>query len=299
VGGGGSIARRKPDGAYTVGPDSVCASPGPAAYGLGGTAPTATDAEVVLGHIDHDWFLAGRRKLDPGRARAALERIAASDSAEAAAWGVHRALVNVAGAAVAQELARRKVSPADAALFAFGGGGGLYGAEIAESLGIPRVFCFEASSVFSAAGISGMDVGHVYEMRVNGSPADEQVAALRERAVLDARGEGFDPAELRFDVEVDDDGTGSGRLRAWIPMPPPAEAERATAGTDPAAARNGGRQINRSDGPVTATVYDREKLAAGNVVEGPALVEATDTTIVVPSGMHMTLDQYGTGVLSK
>jgi N-methylhydantoinase A/acetophenone carboxylase len=203
----------------------------------------------------------------------------------------------VAGAAVRQELARRDVSPADAALFAFGGGGGLYGAEIAESLGIPRVFCFEASSVFSAAGISGMDVGHVYEMRVNGSSADEQVAVLRERAALDARGEGFDPAELQFDVELDGEGTGSGRLRAWIPTDAPAELERPAEGVDPTAARKGERQISRPDGAQTAIVYDRERLRAGNQIDGPALVEATDTTIVIPPGMRMTVDQHGTGVI--
>ena len=235
-GGGGSIARRADDGSYRVGPDSVGASPGPASYGLGGTAATATDAEVVLGHIDPEWFLAGRRKLDPGRARAALERIAVGDDVEAAAWGVHRALVGVAAAAVSAELARRGVDPAQATLFAFGGGGGLYGAEVALSLGIPRVFCFEASSVFSAAGISGMDVGHVYEMRVNGSPAEEQLAALRERAALDSRGEGFDPSELQFDVEVDGDGPGSGRLRAGSRSP-----RRSSATARPPAPTRAGR----------------------------------------------------------
>jgi N-methylhydantoinase A/oxoprolinase/acetone carboxylase beta subunit len=297
VGGGGGSIARKTDSGYTVGPDSVGASPGPASYGLGGTAATATDAEVVLGHIDPEWFLAGRRKLDSGRARAALERIAGGDDVEAAAWEVHRALVAVAGAAVDAELGRRGVAAADATLFAFGGGGGLYGAEVALSLGIPRVFCFEASSVFSAAGISGMDVGHVYEMRVNGSPAEEQLAALRERAALDSRGEGFDPSELQFDVEVDGDGSGSGRLRAWIPIAAPVERDREAAGADPSGARKGEREIHHPEGRISATVYDRDRLASGNVVEGPALVEATDTTIVIPSGMRMTVDQHGTGVI--
>jgi N-methylhydantoinase A len=290
-GGGGSIAARAGDG-YTVGPKSVGAAPGPACYGLGGTEPTATDAEVVLGHVDPEWFLAGRRRLDPARAQAAIAAIAGTDPVPAAAWEIHRALVAVAATAVREALSARGADPAQASLFAFGGGGGLYGAEVAVSLGIPRVYCFETSSVFSAAGISAMDVGHVYELA---TVSEERLDELRERARLDARGEGFDPAALEFAVERDDDG--GGRLRAWIAMPTPEQTPRQPVGEDPAAACKGQRTIHGPGGALTAAVYDRERLAPGNMIAGPALVDAVDTTILVPAGMRLSVDPYGTGII--
>jgi N-methylhydantoinase A/acetophenone carboxylase len=267
VGGGGGSIARKTDGEHTVGPDSVGASPGPACYGLGGTQPTATDAEVVIGHVDPDWFLAGRRKLDAGRARKALDAIGAD------AWEVHRALVKRAADAVAGELDGRTAD----ALFAFGGGGGLYGAEVAQAVGIPRVYCFETSSVFSAAGISAMDIGHVYE---------GDVEALKDRARLDARGEGFDPDRLVFAEE-------DGRLRATIAMPAHEEQPRERGDADPAGARKGERTVRGA----ANLVYDRDLLQPGHAIDGPALVEAVDTTIVIPSGMRITVDEYGTGII--
>jgi N-methylhydantoinase A/oxoprolinase/acetone carboxylase beta subunit len=313
-GGGGSIARRTADG-YTVGPDSVGAVPGPACYGLGGTEPTATDAEVVLGHIDPGWFLGGRRRLDPNRARTALQRIAGDDGVEAAAWAVHRALVGVAARKVSEVLARSGVGPADAVLFAFGGGGGLYGAEVARECGIPRVYSFAHSSVFSAFGISGMDVSHVYELPVAGD-VGAAVGAARERALVDATGEGFDTTQLRFRLEIDEDGghraleldgdwsavaasvTGSrgARLRATSPVPHAAiSASSIAPGAE--AARKGERSLHLPGGTQAATVYDRERLGPGSSIAGPALVEAVDTTIVVPAGSRLTVDEYLTAII--
>jgi N-methylhydantoinase A/oxoprolinase/acetone carboxylase beta subunit len=298
-----------------VGPDSVGAVPGPACYGLGGTEPTATDAEVVLGHIDPDWFLGGRRRLDPNRARTALQRIAGEDGVEAAAWAVHRALVGVAARKVSEVLARSGVDPADAVLFAFGGGGGLYGAEVARECGIPRVYSFAHSSVFSAFGISGMDVSHVYELPVAGD-VGAAVGAARERALVDATGEGFDTTQLRFRLEIDEDGghraleldgdwsavaasvTGSrgARLRATSPVPHAAiSASSIAPGAE--AARKGGRSLHLPGGTQAATVYDRERLGPGSSIAGPALVEAVDTTIVVPAGSRLTVDEYLTAII--
>ena len=316
-GGGGSIARRTASG-YTVGPDSAGAVPGPACYGLGGTDPTATDAEVVLGHIDPDWFLGGRRRLDPARARAAVQRIAGDDAVEAAAWGVHRALVDVAASEVAAMLERRGVAGPDCVLFAFGGGGGLYGAEVARACGIPRVYSFAHSSVFSAFGISGMDVSHVYELPVTGDTV-QALRAARERALVDAEGEGLDPTALRFDLEVDGaavvgvtaldgdwgaaaqalSGAAGARLRATEParQAPPANGTAAGSGDGADGARKGERTIHRPEGPLTAAVYDRDRLAPGTVVAGPALVEAMDTTIVVPPGARLRIDDHRTGII--
>jgi N-methylhydantoinase A len=315
-GGGGSIARRT-DSGYTVGPDSAGAAPGPACYGLGNTQATATDAEVVLGHIDPDWFLGGKRRLDPARATAALERIAGDHGAEEAAWQTHRALVRVAAAKVGEMVAASGVAPGEFTLFAFGGGGGLYGAEVAQELGAARVFCFEQSSVFSAFGISGMDLGHVYELRTGADLAD-RLPLLRDRAAIDARGEGFDRDALEFHLELDDadglevlalDGDWesvaqkasvddrSGRLRATVPIPHAPIVEQESVSPDASAAIKGRRSVYRPGGAVEAVVYDRALLRPGNTVDGPALVEAVDTTIIVPDGARLTIDTFGTGII--
>ncbi|MCZ7526704.1 MAG: hydantoinase/oxoprolinase family protein [Acidimicrobiia bacterium] len=317
-GGGGSVARRTGAG-YTVGPDSMGATPGPACYGLGGSQPTACDAEVVLGHIDPDWFLGGRRRLDAARARKALESIAGDDGVETAALGVHRALVKVAGDEVARVIEASGVPATQYVLLAFGGGGGLYGAEVAKACGIPTVMSSLRSSVFSAFGISGMDLSHVYEL-----PPDRELASrlavLRDRAALDAAGEGFDPAALRFQVEVESDagleifpidpsadwdalriqvpsGARAARLRATVPIPHAPIVGGTRGEPDPSAAKKGEREVVSPDGVVEATVYDRALLRPGHVVHGPALVEAVDTTIVVPAGSTFSVDDYGTGII--
>ena len=292
--GGGSIARPAPgDGGFTVGPESVGAVPGPAAYGLGGTQAAVVDAEVVLGHLDPAWFLGGRRKLDAGRARAALQRIAGDLAVEEAASAVHRALVEVAAAKVAAMTAGSGVPAAEVALFAFGGAGGLVAAEVAERAGLGAVYCFAASAVFSAFGIAGMDLAHTYET-TPGEGLAERLAALAERAALDVAGEGFDPAALTYTVETDGDGAVV-RLRAAVSIPiAPLVGQPAAGATG---SLRGQREVWRSGGWITVPVHDRDQLGPGAAIGGPALVESVDTTIVVPEGTTLTVDDLGTAVL--
>lgn len=318
-GGGGSIARKK-DGEYTVGPDSVGASPGPACYGLGGTQPTACDAELVLGHVDPDWFLGGRRKLDGERARNALAAIAADDTVEEAAAAVRDALVARTVAEVGSAIEQIGTPPSEFTLLAFGGGGGLYAAEVAAAVGVPTVLCPANSSVFSAFGISGMDVGHVYELSLEGD-LPSRLAALRERARLDAGGEGLDPDTLTFQLEIEvaagllevvplqadadflglqvsvPDDSRAIRFRASSPVVDVPPVPRATGDEDPSQAKKSQRDIYRSGGYVAAGVFDRDLLEPGNVVHGPALIDAVDTTIVVPAHTRFTIDGYGTGII--
>ena len=250
------------------------------------------------------------------RARTAVGRIAGDDAVEEAAWSVHRALVEVAASEVAGILARGGVAGGDSVLFAFGGGGGLYGAEVARACGIPRVYSFAHSSVFSAFGISGMDVSHVYELPISGDVAGA-LRAARARALVDAVGEGLDPEGLRFHLEVDGstgagvialDGDWSGavqalggalgaRLRATAPAPPAPVANGTTSPTAGEPARKGERTIHRPQGPLSAAVYDRDRLGPGATISGPALVEAVDTTIVVPPGARLRIDEHLTGII--
>ena len=153
--GGGSIARIDPLGLLKVGPESAGAEPGPACYGLGGTEPTVTDADLVLGYLDPDYFLGGRIKLDLAAARLAI-KVRVADrlgiSVEAAAWGIHQ-IVNesMANAARIHTLERGK-DPHRFPLFAFGGAGPVHGYRIAKALGSPVVIVPFGAGVMSAVG---------------------------------------------------------------------------------------------------------------------------------------------------
>jgi N-methylhydantoinase A/oxoprolinase/acetone carboxylase beta subunit len=318
-GGGGSLVRRSPDGRLRVGPDSAGAVPGPACYARGGTQATVTDAEVVLGHLDPGWFLGGRRRLDPGRARAALARLG-GDPPEDVAWAIHRGLVSVAATRVAELTASAGVRPADVTLFAYGGAGGLVAAEVVAACGLSRAFCPASSAVFSAFGIAGMPLAHTYET-LPGAGLPDRLRALADRAALDVAGEGFEPASISFVVGLQHTGghdlvraesdawdelaerlvapPGESllvvRLQAIVPLPhAPLTAAAVTA--TPAVPR-GERTVHRPGGPVVAAVYHRAGLAPGDRLEGPALVEAADTTIVVPEDFRLSVDGYGTVIL--
>ncbi|MFL5627688.1 MAG: hydantoinase/oxoprolinase family protein [Ktedonobacteraceae bacterium] len=153
--GGGSIARVDPLGLLKVGPASAGAEPGPACYGNGGTEPTVTDADLVLGYLDPDYFLGGQLRIDLAAARRAIqERIAdpLGLSIEEAAWGIHQ-IVNesMANAARIHTLERGK-DPHRFPVFAFGGAGPVHGFRIAKALGSPALIVPFGAGVMSAVG---------------------------------------------------------------------------------------------------------------------------------------------------
>jgi N-methylhydantoinase A len=153
--GGGSIARIDPLGLLKVGPESAGAEPGPVCYGHGGTEPTVTDADLVLGYLDPDYFLGGQLKIDLAAARRAIqERIAdpLGLSIEEAAWGIHQ-IVNesMANAARIHTLERGK-DPHRFPVFAFGGAGPVHGFRIAKALGSPALIVPFGAGVMSAVG---------------------------------------------------------------------------------------------------------------------------------------------------
>jgi N-methylhydantoinase A len=153
--GGGSIARIDPMGLLKVGPDSAGAEPGPVCYGLGGTEPTVTDADLVLGYLDPDYFLGGQLRIDLAAAELAIrERIAdpLGLSIEEAAWGIHQ-IVNesMANAARVHTLERGK-DPHRFPVFAFGGAGPVHGFRIAKALSSPALIVPFGAGVMSAVG---------------------------------------------------------------------------------------------------------------------------------------------------
>jgi len=158
--GGGSIARVA-QGTIQVGPDSAGSVPGPVCYGLGGTEPTVTDANLILGYINPDGFAGGSMTLDVEAAtRAVTENVAKplGMSIEEAAWGIHR-LVNLN-----MEMATRVVSiergndPRGLALVATGGSGPAHACRLAVALGMPVVLIPAAAGVASAIGLLSADV---------------------------------------------------------------------------------------------------------------------------------------------
>lgn len=160
--GGGSVAYIDRAGALQVGPESAGADPGPACYGRGGDRATVTDANVVLGRIDPNYFAGGGMALDVEAAHAAVGKIAEEFrwTVEQAAEAISRiALANLVGA-VREVSIDRGYDPRDFFLIAYGGAGGLYAAAVASELGIPEVVLPRFAGVFSAVGCLCADFKH-------------------------------------------------------------------------------------------------------------------------------------------
>ena len=152
--GGGSIAWLDGLGLLRVGPQSSGASPGPACYGLGGTEPTVTDANLVLGYLNPDYFLGGRMTLDTGAARTTMSRLGSEMSMNEveAAWGVYNVVTESMAAAARIHIIGRNKDPRRYAIVAFGGAGPAHACEVARILGATRVVVPLGAGVTSALG---------------------------------------------------------------------------------------------------------------------------------------------------
>jgi N-methylhydantoinase A len=161
--GGGSIARVV-EGGLRVGPQSAGASPGPACYGLGGTEPTVTDANLMLGRLGADRFLGGEMPLDVKAAEAALARVAEplGMDATAVADGILRIAATAMSYAVKGVTTERGFDAGDFALVAYGGAGPLHAVEVAREIGIRKVIIPGAPGVFSAFGMLFSDLRYDY-----------------------------------------------------------------------------------------------------------------------------------------
>jgi N-methylhydantoinase A len=160
--GGGSIARVDSGGLLTVGPESAGAYPGPMCYGLGGEEPTVTDAALVNGLINPDYFLGGEIKLDTGRAKKGIAAIATrlGLSMEEAADGILAVARDNMTTATREILVGQGHDPRDFTLLSYGGGGGIFAAGIAGDLSISRIVIPQNPGVLSAWGMLSMDVAH-------------------------------------------------------------------------------------------------------------------------------------------
>ena len=218
--GGGSIAwiNHALGGRLEVGPQSAGSYPGPAAYGLGGTEPTVTDANLVLGYLSPGEFFGGRMQLDRDAAeRAIRERIAeplGMEVVEAAAL-IRRIIDDKMASAIRKEVTLRGYRPSEFTVFAFGGGGPTHMAGYSGE--IPRAVMFPFSPVFCAYGSSIMDVVHLYERSqrmlllqpLTGAPTTEyetfnaMVRELVDEARREIESEGLSWEDASVSLELD------------------------------------------------------------------------------------------------
>jgi len=339
--GGGSIAWIDSGGLLRVGPKSAGAVPGPACYGTGGTEATVTDAAVVLGYIDPDYFLGGRMALDVAAARHAVTAIAeASDmSAEQAAF----AIITIAGEqmikAIQEITVQDGVNPAESILVAGGGAAGLNILPIAKALGCAKVLVPSTAGALSACGgqysnivteYSASRYAHSGNFNFAGVGAalegiKSQIAAfsdeLRGRGIEKFDSEFFvearyinqqwemefamplDKIETAADVEtlvqafhdvhfrryaIKEEGGAiecvnwKGRLTATLDKP---NLPKQAAGAEsPPRAKRISKTYFGGDDAVQAPVYVGADLSPGALIEGPAIIEESTTTIVVYPG---------------
>jgi N-methylhydantoinase A len=350
--GGGSLARVHPETrTMSVGPDSAGAFPGPVCYGRGGTVPTVTDAQLVLGYLDPDNFAGGRMKLDREAAFHSIESLGKplGMSPQECAAGICR-IVELQMADVIRKVTVEKgYDPREFVLFAFGGAGPAHAGVFAQELGVKKIVIPQrkAASTWCAFGAAAADVLHIFEhTEIMATPVparriNDNFEALEKKASRLMKSEGIAAGRQRFEFSLDVRhkgqinevelllpferlpsayeprlralftqryeklyGRGSAlagaqlelvvcrlRARALTPRPKLNKANRQTQSIPKAAVRKP-RQIYWA-GLKKTPVYDGERLAAGNTVRGPAIVETSDTSVVVHPGRTLRVDALG------
>lgn len=206
--GGGTIARvDRVTNRLLVGPSSAGADPGPVAYGMGGQAVTVTDANIILGYIDPEYFLGGRRKLD----REAAERAIRTEIAEPlglsivqAAAGIYEVVNSKMSDLIRKQVVRSGYTPEEFVIYAFGGAGPVHAAAYGMDLGIKEIFVFPMSPVFSAFGVATADVIHTTLKTTHYTAPVEMEALNRDLDAVEAglgdvmQREGFAPGDVTF-----------------------------------------------------------------------------------------------------
>ncbi len=333
-----------------VGPQSAGAEPGPVCYGRGGTIPTVTDADVVLGYIDPDYFLGGKMKLDKEAAVTAIKNLGKEiglDAVETAA-GIYDIQNEHMVDLIRSAMIERGYDPRDFSVFAFGGGGPTHAATYGPENKAKSVVMFPMSSVFSAFGIVTSDVIHTTEISkrfrfpVDPKEVDSIFGELentllnklnlagfeKERIVLERTVKmryGMQVHELRVPVKrkkyTDEDmqllsddfekryeqiyGKDTGYREGGIDivsfeveavglLNKPKIRKNALKGADSSHAVREKRDVffRGAGGFVPTNIYDMTRLEAGNIIEGPAVIEVPTTTVVILPEQVARIDEY-------
>ena len=199
--GGGTIARLDDAGELQVGPDSAGSVPGPACYGKGGSMPTVTDANVVLGRLNPKELLGGKMPIREDLARASLQGVSAGSSARVEETAV--AIIKLVNDSMARAISivsvERGRDPRDFTLLAFGGAGPSHACDLAEELGVRRIFVPVHAGLFSAYGLLAGELTREFSFPIMkvGTDLRTSFTSLEESASRAMRAEGF----RRFSVE--------------------------------------------------------------------------------------------------
>ncbi len=352
--GGGSIAWIDAGGALQVGPASAGAHPGPACYLRGGTEPTVTDANLVLGRLNPNYFLGGEMKVDVEGARRAINDKIARPlglGLEQSAEGILRVVNATMVRGIRRVSVEKGHDPRDFTLFAFGGGGPLHASMLAAELNISQVLIPAVAGVGSALGCIVADFRHDYSQTFLGKFLDfppqrlERLFAAQEEKALDQmRREGLAPDRVNLIRSLDMRYLGQGyelevpappqpldaaqikaiderfralfkktygyeandptevvtlRLVAVGNLPPIALPSHAEAGSDASSALKGKRRVFFDGTYLDTDIYDGYKLECGNRLEGPAIVERHESTIVVLPQQSASKDEHGNVVIRR
>ena len=226
--GGGSLAKVSRLGTLQVGPESGGADPGPVCYGRGGTQPAVTDADLVLGYLDGDYFLGGEMKLDRAAAERAIEeRIAKPLGVDlvTAVWGIHDLINETMAAAAKTHIAEKGGNPRVATVTAFGGAGPVHAYGLARKLGAPRLLVPPNAGVGSALGFftapRAFDLvrSHKVALEAADFAATESMYQELEAEARRTLERGGAAEEITFARSVDARFVGQG-AETNIPLPP-------------------------------------------------------------------------------
>ena len=304
--GGGSIAWADAGGALRVGPHSAGARPGPACYGHGGSEPTVTDANLLLGFLGEE--LAGGITPDRAAAERAVGDLAARLEMELEQTA--RGILDVANAEMVRALrvmtVERGVDPRDLALLPFGGAGPLHAAAIADALHMTTILCPRASGVLAALGLVVSERRRDVQRSVMLSdPQPDEVRALGggDRVVYDLRyrGQAFElsveaePEHLREAFEAAHERAYGYRDRDAPVELVTVRVTHAEPGPElqPDVESAGVTRAVRQT-VFGATTVLRGEPAPGDTVEGPAIVELPEATLVVPPNWRGAVEAAGT-----
>lgn len=351
--GGGTIAAVDPvTGRLRLGPRSAGADPGPACYDRGGTEPTVTDADLLLGILNPDYFLGGRMKLSRQRAEEALQEKVAGPlgmTLTEAAAGIYDIINGHMSDLMRKQVVSSGQVPEDFAIYAYGGAGPVHAAAYAKDLGVERIYVFPTSAVFSSLGVATADVVHTaqrsfrYLLPVDPRVLNDRMSMLEEELYAVMRQEGFRRKDVFFrrlffmryrrqlnelDIPVPAKrytakdiravmaefekkyeevyGEGSAYQEAGIELISfQVDAIGRTAKPGLATFPRGRALPSRSSLKenrevfftgekkfLSTVVYDYARLRPGNVVDGPAVIEAPHTTVLIIPSMRGRVDRY-------
>jgi N-methylhydantoinase A/acetophenone carboxylase len=367
--GGGSIAWLNPllGNRLEVGPKSAGSIPGPACYDLGGEDPTVTDADVVLGYINPDYYLGGKMMLNKEKALEAMRKIGslAGWDEVTTALKIKKVVDTKMGQEVFKEVAFKGLEPSEFAIFACGGAGPAHCCGVAAAADMKTCYIPPAAPVFGAFGASTLDIVHKYEKShhlrffdyatatysADYDGFNSIVSELKTKAVKDIILEGFSEEQAVFKLELE---MRYGAQWRYTHIESPvltlnsrkdveaictffteefgrlygAEAAFPEAGIEVETFRlyvtcklphfsvtgfdvkdeQPSAEALKEQKPCyweakgafeTSPVYDWDLLRPGNRLEGPAIIEAKVTTVVVEPGWSFRMDEYGNGVFKK